>query len=366
MKKILFATLAFLFLSTNARADIVVGVSLPLSGPAASFGEQIKTGTEVALADINASGGVLGQKIKLRYEDDGCEAKLGVAAANKLAIEKPTAVIGLFCSMAMTPASEIYADENIPVLFTASNTAITTRGLKNIFRVGGMDDGQARLLAEYIDINKLGDKKIALIHDKQVWGKGIVDRMQKDLADLKITPTIVDSITFGEKDFSALVAKLKKNKIDVVVLALFPVEAGLVMRQAKDAGYSAKFFGADALLTAEYWNVSGKAGEGMLFTGPMDPRKSVDGKRIVDKIKLAKGNPELYTLYAYTQLRLLADAITAAGSTDSKDIIDVLSNGSFKSVMGDLSFDRKGDLKRSLWSMYRWTNGDYVMLEGTN
>lgn len=362
MKKFIVAVLAVLFLGAMGKPDIVIGVSAPLTGQAASYGEQIRDGASVALAEINESGGVLGNPISLNYQDDNCDAKQGVIAANKLVTSGVVGVIGLFCSMSTIPATEIYAEENIPTMFSATSPKITSRGLTNIFRVNGQDDKQTTILAAYMQKNFPG-QKIALIHDKQVWGKGMVDYLQSDLAALKIKPAMIDSVTLGEKDFSALIAKLKKEKIGVVMLALFPVEAGLIMRQAADAGYKANFFGGDSILSTEYWNIAGAAGDGLIFTGPADPRTSAEGKKIVAKIKANKGNPELYALYSYTQLKVLAEAMNRAGSLENAKIIKALQSGSYKTVLGELEFDAQGNLKKPLWSLYRWTKGDYKAID---
>lgn len=358
MKKYTFAILLSLFFISPAKADIMIGVSGPFSGSAASYGEQIKDGLRVAMDEVNAAGGVLGEPLKLNYQDDACDAKQGVAAANKLVTSKVVAVVGLFCSMTTIPATEVYAEENIPVIFSASNPKITERGFNNIFRVNGQDNQQTKILAAYIQKN-FPKARIALIHDKQVWGKGLIDYIQADFAVLNIKPVLVDSITLGEKDFSSTIAKLKKEKIDVVVMGLFPVEGGLMMRQSLDAGYKAQFFGGDSILSTEFWNVAGDAGTGLIFTGPTDSRKTPEGKKVVAKIKANKGNPELYTLYAYTQLKVLAEAINRAGSTDSAKIIDTLHAGSYKTVLGELSFAEDGNLKKPLWSLYSWSKGDY-------
>lgn len=363
MKKIILSSIFSFIFILPVKADIQIGVSGPFSGSAASYGEQIKTGTDAAVKDINAHGGILGQPVKAVYEDDACDPKQGVSAANRLVGKDVALVTGLVCSSAAMPATEVYNEEGMPTLFMGSNPQLTERGFKSIFRVNGRDDQQTKILASLIN-SKFKDKKIALIHDKQTWGKGLIESLEKDLAGYKIKPAFSDSITAGEKDFSALISKLRKTGVDVVVIGLFPVDAGAIVRQSKDQKYNPTFIGGDSLSTTEFNNVAGPAGEGVIFSGPLDPRKIPSNQKIVKSIAASGGKTELYTLYSYASMQIAADALNKAGAVDAAKIKAVLNSNKFNTVIGDVKFDSKGDISLPVWNMYYWTKGDYQPLNG--
>src|SRR6202142_2457222 len=164
-----------LALSGVARADILIGVGGPLTGPNAAFGEQLQKGAQAAADDINAAGGVLGQKIVLEFGDDASDPKQGVSVANKFVGDGVKYVDGHFNSGVTIPASEVYADNGIlEITPSATNPKITERGLWDIFRTCGRDDQQGKLWAD-LALGELKEKKIAIVHDKTTYGQGLAD-----------------------------------------------------------------------------------------------------------------------------------------------------------------------------------------------
>src|SRR3954462_15689174 len=154
----------------TAQAQIKMGMTGPVTGPNAAFGAQLKNGVERAVEDINASGGIMGQKITLSYGDDVSDPKQGVSIANKFAGDGVKFVVGPFNSGVTMPASEAYAESGIlQVTPSATNPKITERGLWNIFRTCGRDDQQGGVAGAYIAKNFKG-KKVAIVHDKTTYG----------------------------------------------------------------------------------------------------------------------------------------------------------------------------------------------------
>ncbi len=364
MKKYILAAILSFVLSAQAHADIVIGVSLPMTGQAASLGEQGIAGVKAAIEDINAAGGILGQKLTFKLEDDACDPKQAVNATNRLVTAKSVIIIGPACSGAFMAASGVTADEGIPQITpTASNPEITERGLNNIFRAYGRDDQQAIVLSEYIK-NNYGKEKIAIIHDKSTWGKGLADGVRKDLQSAGINETLYDAITVGEKDFSTLITKLKAKGVTVALLAVFPVEAGSIVRQSADAKLNIRFMGGDASLVQEFWAVADKTANGYVMSGPVDPRKDKASVKVVKSLEARKINPEIFTLYTYAAIQIAANAIQQAESTESRAIIDSLHKNSYSTVLGKVEFDKKGDLKAPSFRLYQWKNGKYDYLAG--
>jgi branched-chain amino acid transport system substrate-binding protein len=346
--------------SLGAQADIIIAVAAPMTGQYASFGEQMRRGAEMAVKDINAKGGVLGQKLVLETGDDACDPKQAVAVANQLAGKKVVFVAGHFCSGSSIPASEVYAEEGILQISPGStNPTFTERGLKNVFRTCGRDDQQGEVAAEYI-AKHLPKAKVAILHDKTAYGKGLADETKKQLNKRGIKEVLYEAYTAGEKDYSALVSKLKAAGVDLIYLGGYHTEGGLIIRQAKEQGMKATLMGGDSLVTEEYWSITGPAGAGTLMTFSPDPRRNPAAKSVVDEFLKQGFKPEGYTLYTYGTVQAFAQAAEKAKSTKLDDLIKVLKGGDkFDTVLGKISFDKKGDVNAPGYVVYVWENGTY-------
>jgi branched-chain amino acid transport system substrate-binding protein len=346
-----------------AQADISIGLIAPLSGQYAVFGEQIRKGAEAAIADINRAGGVNGKKLKLETADDACDPKQAVAAANQMVSKNVKYVIGHYCSGSAIPSSKVFLEEGAVMISPgATNPALTDEGGKGIFRVCGRDDRQGAVVAETI-AKEFKTAKIALLHDKSAYGRGLAEETRKALNAAGVTETMFEAYTAGEKDYSALVANLKQKAIDVIFVGGYHTEAGLITRQLREAGSKAQVFGGDALVTNEFWSITGPAGEGVLMTFGPDPRKNPDASEVVKNLRAAGYEPEGYTLYAYAAAQVFAEAIKAAASTETSKVLPEMYNTEFKTVLGSLAFDGKGDIKSPAYVIYKWHAGSYAERE---
>lgn len=355
-----FAALTSAALVTPALAQVKFAVGASMTGPNAAFGEQIKRGTDMAVQDLNAAGGILGQKITLDSGDDRSDPKEGVSVANKFVSSNVKFVIGHFNSGVSIPASDVYAENNILQITPAStNPKLTERNLWNVFRTCGRDDQQGQVAADYILKNMKG-KKIAIIHDKTPYGKGLADATKDGLTKGGLTEALYEGINPGEKDFSALVSKLKAANVDLVYFGGLYPEAGLIIRQMRDQGVQAPLMGGDGITSKEFWTIAGSGAEGTLMTYGPDPRKIPVASQVVAKFRQGGYEPEAYTLYAYAAVQAIAQAAAQANSLDTKKVADVLHSGKvFNTVIGPLSYDAKGDIKEAGYVMYLWKNGNY-------
>ncbi|HHN68113.1 MAG TPA: branched-chain amino acid ABC transporter substrate-binding protein [Thermopetrobacter sp.] len=346
-------------MSLAARADVTIATAGPMTGQYASFGKQMKNGAEMAVKDINAAGGVNGEKVVLKVGDDACDPKQAVAVANKFVGDGVKFVAGHFCSGSSIPASKVYEEEGIVMISPAStNPKLTDEGGPNVFRVCGRDDQQGKTAAEFI-AKTFPDAKVAIFHDKTAYGKGLADEMRKRFHELGKKEAMYGAYTAGEKDYSALVSKLKQAKIDILYLGGYHTEAGLIVRQMRDQGMKTRLMSGDALVTQEYWAITGPAGEGTLMTFSPDPRKSPAAAEVVKKFEAAGINPEGYVLYTYAAIQVWKQAAEAAKSTDPAKVLPALQSGKFKTVLGELSFDKKGDVSLPGYVVYEWKNGKY-------
>lgn len=354
------AAAALFFVVTPAYADITIGFSAPLTGPVALGGEQLKRGAEQAVADINAAGGINGEKLVLYTVDDACDPKQAVAAANKIASAGIKYATGFYCSSSTIPASKVYMEEGVLMIAGgASNPHLTDDGKDLVFRCYGRDDNQGAFSANYI-VKHFPGKKVALINDKSAWGVGLSEEVKKGLNNAGVKETLFDSYTPGERDYSSIVSKLKQNGIDVLLLAGFPTEAGLIVRQLKEQGLNIQVIGGDALTTQQFWSIAGARAEGTLMSFIVDPRDNSQAKVVVEELRKSGFEPEGDTLFNYAAVQSLAEGIKRAGKADPMKVAAAMRQSPVPTILGPLTYDAKGDAADIKFTMYRWHEGKYT------
>ena len=354
--------------SSIVQADVKIGVAGPMTGANASFGQQYMKGAEAAAEAINAAGGVNGEKIVVVAGDDACEPKQAVAVANRLVDQDEViGVVGHFCSSSTVPASEVYADAGVLMITPGStNPTVTERGLAAVFRMCGRDDQQGIVAGDYI-VDVLKGKKVAVINDKDTYGKGLADATAKQLTARGVKPVLEEGLTRGEKDFSALVTKIRSTGADVVYFGGLHPEAGPLVRQMREQGLKdVRFMSDDGIVTDELVTTAGGAQyvDGVYMTFGADPRMLPDSKAVVDQFRKSGYEPEGYTLYAYASLQALAAGFNGAKSNKGEEAAKWLKANPVKTVMGEKAWDGKGDLKVSDYVVYQWNaEGKYKQLE---
>ncbi|TIX41554.1 MAG: branched-chain amino acid ABC transporter substrate-binding protein, partial [Mesorhizobium sp.] len=199
-----------------------------------------------------------------------------------------------------------------------------------------------------------------VIHDKTPYGQGLADETKKALAANGVTEAMYEGINVGDKDFSALIAKMKDAGVSVVYYGGLHTEAGLIIRQLADQGLKATFMSGDGIVSNELASIAGDAVEGTLMTFAPDPRKNPNAKELVEKFRAAGFEPEAYTLYSYAAMEIIAAAITKAGSADDAQKVaeTIKSAGPWKTAIGEIGYDAKGDITRPDYVMYTWKKGD--------
>ncbi len=360
LRRTLFASAALLAVAGAAHAQIHIATVGPMTGSYAAVGAQMKAGAEQAVADINKAGGVNGQQLTLEVGDDACDPRQAVSVANQMASRKVAVVAGHYCSGSSIPASKVYAEEGVLQISPAStNPAYTDNGSWNTFRVCGRDDQQGLVAGKYL-ATTFKSKKVAILHDNSAYGKGLADETKKSLNANGLTETLYSAYTPGERDYSAIVSRMKQAGIEVIYVGGYHTETGLIARQAKEQGMNITMVGGDALATTEFWQIAGPAGEGTMMTFPSDPRKRPTAAAAVAEFKTKGFDPEGYTLYTYAAIQIWAEGATKAKSIDGKKVADVLRGGqSWDSVLGPITFDKKGDITAADYVFYMWKNGNY-------
>lgn len=375
--------------SYAAGKDILIGVAGPHTGSSSPFGLQLWKGAEKAVEDINKAGGINGRMLRAVKADDACLPAQAKSVANKLVnTDKVNAVVGHFCSSSTIPAASIYRENNLLMITPASTNprvtedddfipkdcqAISDKGKKEqcelnnystIMRTCGRDDQQGVEAANFI-VNKLKGTNVAVIHDKDTYGQGLADAMRAHLKQLgQKAPVLYEGLTRGEKDFNALVTKIKATKADVVYFGGLYAEAGPLLRQMREQGLKSAFISGDGIVSNDFLSAAGgaKFAEGALMTFGADLRNVPGGKALVESFRKSGYEPEGYTLYSYTAVQAIAAAMKGTGEfQDGRKLSRWLVTQGADTVMGRVNWTPKGDLVKSSYVMYVWDNaGKYA------
>lgn len=347
--------------ATPALAQIKIGSAGPMTGQYAAFGEQLRRGATMAVEEINAAGGVNGQKLELVIGDDACDPKQATAVANKMVSDKVAFVAGHFCSGSSIPASDIYKEAKILQISPASTNPRLTddafkKGNTTVFRTCGRDDVQGVTVGDYINKYHKG-KRVAILHDKTPYGKGVADETKKALNKGGTREAMYEAYNDTDKDFTALINKMKQAKIDIIVLGGYHTAGALIIKQSREQGLMAQMIGFDSLETAEFAQLGGAATNGVLMSFPPKAEDDPKNAALVKKFRDAKYNPEGYTLFSYAAVKVWADAANKAKSLDSAAVAKALRTGKYDSAVGVLEFDEKGDIKNAVYDIYVWKDG---------
>ncbi len=338
-----------------AADTIKIALAGPVTGPVAQYGDMQFIGAKMAIEQINKAGGVNGSQLEGVVFDDACDPKQAVAVANRIVNQEIQFVVGHLCSSSTQPASDIYEDEGI-LMVTAASTSpeITTRGYELVFRTIGLDSLQGPTAGKYI-AEQVKPKKVAVIHDKQQYGEGIATAVRDVLKEAGIDVPVFEGVTAGDKDFSALIAKLRQEGVDFVYYGGYHPELGLILRQSAEQGLKVDFMGPEGVGNSDISAIAGEASEGLLVTLPKafdeDPRNA----ELVEAFKAKNEDPSgPFVFPAYAAVQIIADGIKLAGDTDTAKVAEALRANEFDTPTGVLSFDEKGDLQDFNFVVYKW------------
>jgi branched-chain amino acid transport system substrate-binding protein len=351
----------------KAADTITIATAGPISGDLAEFGAQMKRGAEMAVADINKAGGVLGKQLALEVGDDQCDPKQAVSVANDLVSKGVVFVAGHFCSGSSIPASAVYHEEGILQITPASTNPKFTEdpaaaGWDTVFRTCGRDDQQGSFAGAWIAEHFKG-KNIAIVDDKSAYGKGLADLTRAALNGAGMTEVIDEHITAGEQDYTALVSKLKDAKVDVIYFGGYHPEAALIVKQSREQGLQANLLSGDSLNTLEFATLAGSAADGVMFTNAAEARNLPTAAKVVEEFRAEGFEPEGYTLSTYAAIQVWAQAVTKAGTTDSEAVAAALRSQPYDTVIGSLAFNDKGDLTAATYVWYVFKDGNYSELK---
>lgn len=356
--------LAFMLSGFAAAADTIrLGVAGAHSGDLASYGLPTKRAAELVVKEYNAKGGVLGKKVEILAEDDVCKPEVATNTATKLVSGGVHVVLGHICSGATKTALGIYKDAGIVTMSSsATNPDLTQSGkYPNFFRTIASDDAQARLDAGFaMDVLKV--KKIAVLHDKGDYGKGLAEFARSFIeASRKAKVVLFEGITPGAVDYSAVVNKIKQSGAEAVIYGGYHPEASSIVIQMRKKRMNTYFISDDGVKDDTFIKVAGKAAEGVYASGPKDTTKNpLAIAAIAAHKKTYNADPGAFFLNGYAAAQALLAAIQKAKSTKYAAVAKALRTYPVDTPLGKIKFDKNGDAIGVGFSMYQVKNGVYV------
>jgi len=360
---LVLAFMSLVFVTPGAAEDTIkLGVSGDHTGKLASYGIPTVRAAELVVEKFNAKGGVLGKKVELLVEDDQCKPELATNAATKLVGDGAHVVIGHICSGATKAALGIYLDSKVIAMSSsATATDLTLSGnYPNFYRTIAYDDAQAQLQVEFAT-KTLKAKKVAVLHDKGDYGKGQAELAKMYFEKAGVEVALFEGITPGAVDYSAIVQKVKRSKVDLVTWGGYHPEASKILTLMRKKKMDTLFLGADGIKDMEFIKVAGEYSEGAYMTGPMDYSENPMHVTAVADHKAKYGeDPGAFFDSGYAAAVALLTAIEKAGSTDMDAISKVLKSQPVDTTLGEIKFDENGDATGIGFSVYQVQGGDFV------
>ena len=372
MRQKLLASVAAVGLAIGVAAawaadTVKIGLMAPLTGSWASEGQGMKKIVELLAEQQNAKGGVLGKPIEVVTEDDGGDPRTASLAAQRLTTKGVAAVVGTYGSSVTEASQSIYDEAKIPQIANGSTAIrLTEKGFKHFFRTAPRDDEQGRMAAQTIE--KLGFKKVAILHDSTSYAKGLADEANALLKKKGTEVVFFDALTPKENDYTAILTKLKGANPDVVLFTGYYPEAGLLLKQKKGMNWNVPFIGGDDTNNVDLVKIAGKAAEGYYFLSPPQPQDldTADAKAFLADFqkKYNELPPSIWAVLAGDGFRVMVAGIAGAKSTDGAKIADYLHKDlkNFSGLSGPIAFDAKGDREGEVYRVYKVdADGKFVM-----
>ncbi len=366
MKRVLlyiFLAAAILVGCAKEEADVIrIGAAGPMTGDQSKMGIDLKNAVELAVSEWNERGGVLGKKVVLLAGDDQADPKQAVSVANKFINQHVAGVVGHWNSNCSIPASENYHRAGIVMITPATtNPKLTRQGFKNVFRVCGTDDQQGRVAADFV-LKKIRPKRVAVIHDKSTYGQGLADFFKASVEG-KVEVVYYDGIVQRDPDYKAVLTAIKERRPDIYFFGGVYPEAGRLVRQAKEIGFTAPMVTGDGVFDPTFIKIAGNAGDGTYVTFGKDPATLPTAKAFIDKYKARYGEPGPYSIYAYDAANIILTAIQNTGSTDGAVLSDFIAKTKFKAAFGEVSFDSNGDVTNAPYVVWQVKDGAFKQIQ---
>lgn len=375
MKKIklfalaLIGAFAFALTGTAFAENIKIGLMCPLTGGWTSEGKDMERIVSLLTEEVNKNGGINGKQLELVIEDDAGDPRSAALAAQKLASHEVIAVIGTYGSAVTEATQNIYDEAGILQIGTGSTSVrLTEKGLEYFFRTCPRDDEQGIVAANYI--KKLGYKNVAIVHDNSSYSSGLAEESRAELEKMGINVVFYDALTPKERDYSAILTKIKAVNPDLIFFTAYYPEAGLLLRQKSEMGWNVPMMGGDAVNNFDLVKIAGKSAEGFLFVSPpvLEDFTTAQGKAFIETYKAKYDNTlpqSVWAVLAGDAFNVLAEALKHA-EPNAEALSAYLKNdlGEYEGITGTFGFSPKGDRVGPLYRLYEVdANGKFVIKE---
>lgn len=340
---------------------IKIAAVAPMTGESAKMGEDISRAAQLAVDEWNSKGGVLGRKIELLIGDDRADPKDAVSVASRMVSQGVVAIVGHYNSSCTIPASNIYNEAGIVMITPAStNPMVTDRGYRTIFRTCGRDDQQGKVEAEFAT-NELKVKRVAILHDKTTYGQGLADEFRKNLWS-EIEVVLYEGVARGDKDFTAILTRVKSLQPDLLMFGGLYPEGGLIAKQMRELGLKCHFLSGDGVFDPEFIRIAGPAAEGAYLSYAPSPQDIPTAQNFLKTYSERWGEPGPYSLFAYDATQVILKAIELAGTTEGRKVAEIIHSHPFEVAAGTIAFDQKGDPVKAPYIMWQVKNGQLIPL----
>ncbi|HYF93025.1 MAG TPA: branched-chain amino acid ABC transporter substrate-binding protein [Symbiobacteriaceae bacterium] len=344
-------------------SDIIIGSALPLTGSEAKMGTDMNNSIQMAIDEINAKGGVLGRKLKLEKQDDPCDAAPAVAAANKLVSLNVVAAVSGYCSGSFLPTEKVYNDAKIGVIVPAANAvSLTQQKFNNINLMNPTNQDQAKSAAAYF-VDNWKAKKVAILHDNSAFAKELAELTRDNLKG-KAEVVAFEAVTKGEKDFSATLTALKGKAPDAIYWTGYYAEGGLIIKQARSLGITAKIMVGDGSNDPTLITTAGAAAaEGVANSTTPSAKDFPNTKDWIPKYQAKYGEPGPYSAQAYDAVYIIAEAIKKAGAADREKVMNEIRKIQYQGLTGKVSFNENGNRNDSYFLIQEVKGGKFEVVK---
>jgi branched-chain amino acid transport system substrate-binding protein len=342
----LFASFACERRGTNATdggGEIIVGYYGDLTGRTASFGQSTKNGVEMAAEEINQAGGILGRKVRIIVEDDQGEPNKAATVVSKLVNQdKVHAVLGEVASSNSLAAAPKAQEAKVPMISPSSTNPKVTEVGDYIFRVCFIDPFQGDVMAKFAS-NNLKAKRAAILYDfNSDYSRGLREFFTRSFTRAGGSIVAEQSYTQGDRDFSGQLTAIRSANPDVIYVPGYYGEVGVIANQTKQLGIKAPLLGGDGWDSPQLWQLGGASLNGNYISNHYsvdDPSPAIQ-KFVAEYKSRYNLSPDALAALGYDSMKVLADAITRAGGTDSAKLRDALAQTkNFAGVTGSITID---------------------------
>jgi branched-chain amino acid transport system substrate-binding protein len=355
-------------ITPRPKGEVIVYVAAPLSGWQADGGQTVVGGVRLMAERINAAGGLLGYTVKVVAIDDEADSDVAVQVAEEIRTavqggQKVIGIVGHYNSGQTLAAMEVYKDLPLVIVTpTASDVSITQKGYRNFFRVNATDAAQAPVDARFL-VQKLGAKRIAVVHANNEYGRGLRDQMVSALKNLGTEPAAVIEIPEAAPSQAKAVQQIQAVQPDAIFLAGYETEGYILLPELRDAGITVPFMASDGCFLYEFIDGSGPAAEGVYVSGiTPDPKLVADKKWWADYQQLETRNPGTYSVAGYSAMDVIAAGVKKANTFDASKVAEAIRNLDFQTLVGQVHYNAAGDLQQQRVYIFQVKDGDFTQL----